>query len=251
MMTLHAPIDIAAGRKGSDVQHFFHPRAIRLAHQSGIHQLPHALARFLCQYMTGMTMSAKYLACAGNLESLCCTLRCFPLCLHKKLLPKNELPSGSPNAYRAFVHPAINQDKSNKPEAPIHSQAGLLALLGNKDGYQCIPLHFGGTFNIGKLLKLLNQTIHKLSADLLVRHFSAPKNNRCLGLIPFINESDNVVLLKLKVVFFGFGPEFDFLQNHLLLVLLCLVGSFALLVLEFAIIHDPANWGIGARCNLD
>jgi hypothetical protein len=55
-------------------QHFLHAVLVRLADQSGVPKLAHALAGFFGQNMPVMAVSTQDLAGTGYLESLRCTL---------------------------------------------------------------------------------------------------------------------------------------------------------------------------------
>jgi hypothetical protein len=121
-----------------------------------------------------------------------------------------------------------------------------LALFRNKESDIGISLHFRRPFQLCHIAQFLNQPIHQFPPQLLVRHLSSPEDNGSLCLIPFRQESHDVVFLKLKIVLLRLWPEFNFFDGNLLLMLLCFMGPLAFLILEFAVIHNPANRGIGS-----
>jgi len=85
IMTIHPNLHLGFGTN-SNIQHPLYAPPIRLAYQRRIHQFSHPLARFFRQYVTRMTMPAKDLTCAGNLESFSRTFGRFSLFLHNCLL---------------------------------------------------------------------------------------------------------------------------------------------------------------------
>ncbi len=124
-------------------------------------------------------------------------------------------------------------------------------LFRKKDRDQGVPFHLWHSLDISNLTQLRNQPVHQFAADFLVRHFPSAKDYGCLGLVPFLQESHDVILLKLEIVLFRFRPELDLLHDDLPLMLFGLMRSLVLLVLKLAVVHDPAYGRIGSRCNLD
>ncbi len=123
-------------------------------------------------------------------------------------------------------------------------------LLWKENGHERISFHFGRSLRFGDLLQVINQPIHQLAPYFLVRHFPSAEDHRRFRFVAFRQESHNVILLELEIVLFRFRPELDLFHYNLFLVLLCLVGSLAFLVLELAVIHDTTDGRIGSGSHL-
>ena len=72
-----------------------------------------------------------------------------------------------------------------------------------------------------------------------------------LALFPSSRKRRTCFILNCEIMLVGLGPELDFLQLDLDLFLLGFLQLLALLILEFAVIHDPADRRNGCRRNLD
>ena len=72
-----------------------------------------------------------------------------------------------------------------------------------------------------------------------------------LALFPSARNRRMLILLELKIMLFGFRPELNFLHDDLFLMLFGLMRPFALLVLELAVVHDPAHRRIRSGSHLD
>jgi hypothetical protein len=84
----------------------------------------------------------------------------------------------------------------------------------------------------------------KGAPDFLVGHFAPAMENHRAHFMAFAEEADDLILANLIIVFRGGGPELDFLQLRTAAALALLVGLLALLVEEFAVIRDLADWRI-------
>ena len=122
--------------------------------------------------------------------------------------------------------------------------------LRKEDGYKRISLHFGRALRFGDFLQLIDQLIHQLTPQFLVCHFPSAEDHGSFRLVAFFQESHYVIFFELEIVLFRFRPELDLFHYNLFLVLLCLVGSLAFLVLELAVIHDTTDRRIGSRSHL-
>ena len=63
-------------------------------------------------------------------------------------------------------------------------------------------------------------------------------------LATFLQEFNGVVLFEIEIVLVGMGPETDVLNNNFRGLGFDLLGLFLLLVQEFAVVNDLANWRI-------
>ena len=84
-----------------------------------------------------------------------------------------------------------------------------------------------------------------------MRHFPAAKADSYLTLVAFGKKSRQVANLDIVIPNIRAGPELDFLKLDLLLLFTRRLGFFILLKPEFAIIHNPANRGLGFRYDLN
>ena len=80
-------------------------------------------------------------------------------------------------------------------------------------------------------------------------HLPASEENADFDPVTLFNKFKSVFKLKIEIMLFGFWSELNFLQMNHFLVLLCFVGTFALLVLILPVIHDPANRRFCAGCH--
>jgi hypothetical protein len=196
---------------------------VRLADQSAIYQLSHAFPGLFRQNVAGMTVTSHNLSRSRYFKSLCSTPGCL---LHYKFLPNNNL-------------------------LPSESRKRKLMLFRHENGNQSISFHFRRPFDIRDIFQFLDQLSHQLAAQFLVRHFSAAENDGSLRFVSFSQEAQNMVLFKLEIMLFRFRPKLHFFYNDLFLILFGLMSPLTLLVLEFAVIHDPAHGGGRPGSHLD
>ena len=71
--------------------------------------------------------------------------------------------------------------------------------------------------------------------------FPTAENEGYFRLVSFLKEAPHVLDLELEIVLVGLRAELNLLELHLNLFLFCLLHLLALLILEFAEVHDPAN----------
>ena len=100
-------------------------------------------------------------------------------------------------------------------------------------------------------LEIRADPLEQTHAELLVRHLAAAETKRDLRLVPFAEKLDQVAQLDLVVAFVGARTKLDFLDLDLLQLELRLVLLLALPVLELAVIHDPADRGLGGGGDFD
>ncbi len=91
-----------------------------------------------------------------------------------------------------------------------------------------------------KRFKVLSQTLEHVETLLGMSHLAATEHDGDLNACALLEESQDVTLLGLVVTHVNLGTEFHFLNFDPGLVLTSLLGLHGLLVLELAIIHDPA-----------
>lgn len=103
------------------------------------------------------------------------------------------------------------------------------------------PFHLGSHLNSTDILEFGGKTFQGLQPQFVVSNFPATENYRYLGLISFLKEPASMLYLEKNVMVVGFGSKLDLFQLDLYLLFSCLLLSFALLVLELSIIHDPAD----------
>src|SRR5690606_41089752 len=75
--------------------------------------------------------------------------------------------------------------------------------------------------------------------DLRVGHLPSAEHHGRLDLVALLKEAARVADLELEVVLVDAGPELDFLDLDLVLLLPRLAGLAGLLVLVLAVVHDP------------
>ncbi|HSC46318.1 MAG TPA: hypothetical protein VLC94_10815 [Candidatus Acidoferrum sp.] len=101
------------------------------------------------------------------------------------------------------------------------------------------------------ITQLAEQSGHLGAADFLVRHFAATVKNHGANFVAFPEETNNLILANLKIVFGGIGPKLDFFQCGTAAAFALLVRPLVLLVEKLAIIGDLANRRIRGWRNLD
>ena len=84
-----------------------------------------------------------------------------------------------------------------------------------------------------------------------VNDLPASEPHRYLDLVPFFKELSGVFCLGLQVMTIGLWTDLDLLDLDDPLFLLGYLCFLALLVLEFTVIHDPANRWVCSRRNLN
>ena len=85
---------------------------------------------------------------------------------------------------------------------------------------------------------------HLGAAHFLVCHFASAMENHGADLMTFAEETDDLVLANLKIMFRGSRPELYFFQRGATAALTLLVRLFALLIEKLAVVGDLADWRI-------
>ena len=84
-----------------------------------------------------------------------------------------------------------------------------------------------------------------------VGYFTAAKNNRYFRLISLFQETAYMLDLEKKVMLISLRTEFYLLHLNLYLLFLGFLQFLALLIFEFAVIHNPANRRHGSGRDFD
>src|SRR4030095_5450895 len=93
--------------------------------------------------------------------------------------------------------------------------------------------------------------VKEAHTDLLVRHLTPAEAQRDLRLVALTEKTYEIAELDLVIAFVSARPELHFLDLDLLQLELGLVLLLRLAILEFAVIHDPANRRLGHRGDID
>src|SRR5260370_1951805 len=121
------------------------------------------------------------------------------------------------------------------------------AFFRSEQRYENVALHARHGFDLALVADFHQQAVHLGAADFLVSHFApAMKNDRAL-FVTFAEETQDLILANLIVVFRGGGPKLDFLQLRAAATLALLVGLLVGLVKILAVVGDLANRRIGGR----
>src|SRR5688572_14788611 len=103
----------------------------------------------------------------------------------------------------------------------------------------------------GLVAEVRDQSLQDAAPDFRVRHLAAAEEDRRLHLVAVREEAFDVLPLEVVIMLVDLGAELDLLHLDHALVLLRLAGSFLLLVLVFAEVHDSAHRRHGSRRDLD
>ena len=83
--------------------------------------------------------------------------------------------------------------------------------------------------------------------DFLVGNLATAEHQGYLGLVTLLQKTAYMLDLEIKVMVISLRPYLDLFDLDLNLLLFRFLLFFALLVLKFAVIHDPADWRCGSR----
>jgi hypothetical protein len=103
------------------------------------------------------------------------------------------------------------------------------------------PFHLWSYFDYGDVCECFNEFVQCCLAKIHMGNFPAAEDDSYFCLVPFFNKPAGMLYLEVQVVIVGFGTKLDLLDHYLYLLLAGFLEFFALLVFEFAVIHDPAN----------
>jgi hypothetical protein len=112
-------------------------------------------------------------------------------------------------------------------------------------------LDMGRLINRPDLAQLRRKAIEQILADLLVSHLASTKEDAELHLIACFEELACLSPFGLEIVVVDLGPNSNLFQVRGLLSLAGLSLAPALLVAEFAIVHEAAYRGDRVRLNFD
>ena len=84
-----------------------------------------------------------------------------------------------------------------------------------------------------------------------MRHLTTTKTQRHFDFVALIQKALDIAHLDLVIAFVSARAQLDFFDFNNRLLGLGVLLFFLLLVFEFAVVDQPANWGISRRCNFD
>jgi hypothetical protein len=125
----------------------------------------------------------------------------------------------------------------------LGSRRSLFSLLRRKQHYHLAAFNARALIDYRHVFQVGFDPIKQLQTKILVSHLAAAEAKRDLGLVAVFEEAAQVAQLDLIVAFLGAGPEFDFLDLDLLLLLARCLLLFLQLEAMLAVIHDPTNGG--------
>lgn len=136
------------------------------------------------------------------------------------------------------------------PKALIGTAYNKLLLFGRPDDHDHLaPFHLWHLLDHTYSFEVSLDTFQLAHTEFLMRHFATTEAKGHFDLVFFFQEARHIPELDLVIVFVGTRAKFDFLHLHLLLLQLGFVSSLLFLILELAVIHDPANRWLGHRCD--
>src|SRR5574343_190449 len=157
------------------------------------------------------------------------------------LMLLNDMPSGG-----------SRRERLHYPKALVWVLLYYLLLFGRPDDHDHLT-----TFHLRHLLDGTNglevclDSLQLTHAEFLVRHFAAPEAQGHFDLVALFQEARHVPELDLVIVFVGAWAQLDFFYLHLLLLQLGFVSPLLFLILELAVVHDPADWRLSGRRDLN
>lgn len=110
-------------------------------------------------------------------------------------------------------------------------------------------MHARFLFKLADIGKLLNHLFDQLESFLHVRVFSTTEDDRKDHFVFVLEEMASLIHLGLKVVFANFWTEAKFLVSAVMGM--ATVLPLLLLILELAVVHDPAYRRLFLRCHLN
>lgn len=113
------------------------------------------------------------------------------------------------------------------------------------------PFQTRHTFHNRLFLRLLSKPDEQFLTNALVRDFASAEANGHLDLRTVFQELEHVFQLDVEVVFVDVWRHANFLEKDDFLILARLFFFLALLVLELAEVHNPANRWLGVRRDVD
>lgn len=97
--------------------------------------------------------------------------------------------------------------------------------------------------DLGNVVQAVNETVQDPTSLLHMRQLPAPEDDRDRDLVLMLEELTRVVDLEVNIVLAGLGANTYFLSATVMGVCPVLILPLLLLVLELAMIHNPADRG--------
>src|SRR6185369_9363039 len=91
------------------------------------------------------------------------------------------------------------------------------------------------------LVQIVRKSVKRPLAVLHMGDLASAKDESYLCLVAFFKKAANMLYLEEKVVLIRLGTKLYLLELNQDLLFLCLLHLLALLILELAVIHDPAD----------
>lgn len=126
---------------------------------------------------------------------------------------------------------------------------GFLARCKHHD--HLTAFKFGHCFNLAQFFEIIANALEYPHSQFLVRHLAATETQGYLGFVAVFDKTTQIAQLDLVVTFIGTRPEFDFLDLDDLLLGARFLLAFLFLVLEFAVVHEAANWRCRIGCDFN
>jgi len=139
------------------------------------------------------------------------------------------------------------QRKADQSLAPQSFKPSLLLLRCQHHDH--LPaFELGHVLHQRDILQLVAHALQQTQADVLVGDLTATEPQRHLALVTVFQKTPQVAHLDLVVALISTGTELDFLDVDDVLLGLGFRSLLLLLVLELAVVHQPANgWHGGSR----
>ena len=136
------------------------------------------------------------------------------------------------------------------------SRTRLFGFRGFGSGFRKHHAHVatfdaGGLFNGSHVFEHVNHLVQNFPANILVRHFSATKQNGHFYFVAVFQKATGLVAFCLQIVVINFRTQPYLFNSYNFLALAGFLFLFALLVPVFTIIHNPADRGLGVGSHLN
>jgi len=119
--------------------------------------------------------------------------------------------------------------------------ASFVSLLPHQHGVQRASFGARRRFHGCDVGQVGDGALDQLVADVLVRDLATAEGDRELDLVAPFEKRARVLQFEVVVMALDLGPHLDFLELHLVLLLLGLACAPVLLVLELSVVHDAAH----------
>jgi len=125
----------------------------------------------------------------------------------------------------------------------------IIDLLLHKKCHQRSPFHFRFMLHFGDVMEIVDHFAQHFPAEFLMHHFPSAENDTCLHLVALFEKFPRMLDFEVIIMSFYLWPKTNLLDVYDSLLLAANLFLLTQLVLEFAVIHYPANWRISARRN--